>query len=271
MKVAITGKGGTGKTTIAGVLSRSLARRGAEVVAVDADPNPNLAVTLGMGLDAAAKIESVTNVLLHEKAEHSHDGGHEHDESESASDGAEELLARLGVTAPDRVRLIQTGIIERPAEGCLCCGSHRTSRRIFDELDASDRVVIADLEAGVIDLLWVWPKPEDTALVVTEPYIKSLEVARRALEVTRDFGVGQVFVVANRVSGRADVERVRKYLPGYEILEVPDDPSITRAAQTGLSPIDQAGDSPAVEAVAEIAGRLKNVPAAVPGGQGLST
>lgn len=250
MKIAITGKGGTGKTTIAGIASRVLARAGNEVVAVDADPNPNLAVTLGLGVDRAIGLESVTNVLLHEKAEHSHD--HDHDACETRPDAAEDLLVSLGVTAPDGVRLIQTGTIERPAEGCLCCGSHRTSRRIFDELDDTGRIVVADLEAGVIDLMWIWPKPGDCALVVTEPYIKSLEVARRALEVTRQFEVGQVVVVANRVTGRADAERVRKYLPDYTVVDVPDDPAVTRAGQVGRSPFDEAPDGPAAQAIGSL-------------------
>jgi CO dehydrogenase maturation factor len=256
MKIAITGKGGTGKTTIAGTLSRLLARAGNEVVAVDADPNPNLAITLGLGVARATRIESITNVLLQEQVQHDHDHGAQREADDTRPESADDLLDRLGVTAPDGVRLIQTGLIERPSDGCLCCGSHRTSRRIFDQLDATDRVVVADLEAGVLDLLWVWPKPEDTALVVTEPYIKSLEVARRTLEATRDFGVGHVLVVANRIADRADAERVRKFLSDYEVVEVPDDPAVARAAQRGASPLEEAGDGPAVAAIGGLARQL---------------
>jgi CO dehydrogenase nickel-insertion accessory protein CooC1 len=152
--------------------------------------------------------------------------------------------------------LIQTGIIERPAEGCLCCGSHRTSRRLFDEIDGSGRVVVGDLEAGVMDLLWVWPKAEDTVLVVTEPYLKSLEVARRAVAVTREFGVEQIFVVGNRLASAEDAARVRSFFSDYPVLEVPDDPAVIDAARLGLSPMDTDASCPAVLAIGRVADEL---------------
>jgi len=258
MKVAVTGKGGVGNTTVTGILARALARAGVPVVAVDADPNPNLAITLGMGVEQAARLESIVNVLQREKAAHSHDHDHdhEHDEAPPRSEDAEDLLAEFGFPAPDGVRLVQTGRIERPSEGCLCCGSHRTTRRVFDELVGQDRMVVADLEAGVNDLMWAWPKPEDAALIVTEPYMKSVEVARRAMHVIKQLGVGQVIVVANRVAEPAEAEEVRAMLPDVEVIEIPEDPAVTQAARKGLSPVDTAPDCPAVEAVAALAARL---------------
>lgn len=173
MKIVVTGKGGAGKTTVAAILARTLARRGREVVAVDADPNPNLGIALGLGAEDTARLEAIVNVVLREKADHSHDHSHDpaHDRracDPPAEQTAEELVESLSVVAPDAVRLVQTGLIERPAQGCLCCGSHGTTRRILNEVPADGRTVVADLEAGVNDLIWAYPKPGDVVLVVTD-------------------------------------------------------------------------------------------------------
>lgn len=255
MKIVVTGKGGAGKTTVAAILSRTLARTGREVIAVDADPNPNLGIALGLGAEATERLEAIVNVVLRQKAAHDHDHeGHACDPPADRS--AAELVDDLAVVAPDEVRLVQTGLIERPAEGCLCCGSHGTTRRIVNEVPADGRVVVADLEAGVNDLIWAYPQPDDVVVVVTEPYVKSLEVARRALQVTRDVGVRRVVVVANRVESDDDVADVARAVRDVEVVAVPDDPVVWQADREGVASLDAASDSPAVTAVAALASRL---------------
>lgn len=264
MKIVVTGKGGAGKTTIAATLARTLARGGSEVVAVDADPNPNLGIALGLGAEDTARLEAIVNVVLRAKAAHSHDhsgDGHDHDDDRQACDPpaeqtAEELLESLSVVAPDGVRLVQTGLIERPAEGCLCCGSHGTTRRILNEVPVDGRTVVADLEAGVNDLIWAYPKPEDVVLVVTEPYVKSIEVARRALQVARDVGVQRILLVVNRVESPDDVAEVAHVIPDVDLVEVPEDPAVQQADRDGIAALDASPDSPAVTAVAALASRL---------------
>ncbi|HVM36602.1 MAG TPA: ArsA-related P-loop ATPase [Actinomycetota bacterium] len=259
MKIVVTGKGGVGKTTIAAILARTFARAENEVVAIDADPNPNLGIALGLGVDETAQLDAIANRLMREKAahsehEHSHngDGTHSHPHRHKTPD---EIVEEMGVTAPDGVRLVLTGSIERPADGCMCCGSHATTRHIFAEIDARDRIVIADLEAGNNDLIWAYPKAGDVVLVVTEPYRKSIEVARRALNVCRDLEVGRVLIVANRVADATDGDLVRRSLPDVQVVEIPDDPVLQQADRAGKSPLDTEGDSGAIRAIRELASR----------------
>lgn len=261
MKIVVTGKGGAGKTTIAAILARALARCGREVVAVDADPNPNLGIALGLGPEDATRLEGIVNVVLRAKAAHGNGHEHEHEHDGRACDPpaektAEQLVEGLSVVAPDGVRLVQTGLIERPAEGCLCCGSHGTTRRILNEMPADGRAVVADLEAGVNDLIWAYPRPGDVVLVVTEPYVKSIEVARRALQVTRDVGVRHTLLVVNRVESPEDVAEVARTIPGVDLVAVPDDEAVRQADRDGVAPTDAAPDSPTVAAVAALATRL---------------
>lgn len=104
MKIAVVGKGGSGKTTTAGIVSRALARGGASVVALDCDANANLGLSLGIGEDQTERLVSMRQAV--------DEGAEEH-----ASD-ADDLLARFGSSAPDGVRLAVVHRIDNPVSGC---------------------------------------------------------------------------------------------------------------------------------------------------------
>lgn len=263
MKLAITGKGGAGKTTIAAIMARTLARRGWEVVAVDADPNPNLGLSLGLSPPQMARVDGIVNVLLREKTahQHSHDAGeHGHSSDQPCEPPrvrtADEIVEEMGVVGPDGVILVETGRIERPSEGCLCCGSHGTTRRIFHDLSDVRRVVLADLEAGVNDLIWANPGSEDLVLIVTEPYVKSLEVARRSVGVARQMGVSHIVGIANRIQDEGDLDRVSAVFGDLPVFAIPDDPAVGDADRLGMPPIELTPPAPAVVAVQRVTDQL---------------
>lgn len=252
MKVAVAGKGGTGKTTVAAVLARSLATAGANVIAIDADPNPNLGIALGLGHRRTTELDSAVNAFLRKKSMETLGG----DLDRSLPEASEELVPEVQELAPGGVRLVQAGRIERPAQGCLCCGSHLAGRRIFHSLSDDNMVLIADLEPGVNDLIWIEPRATDMVMIVTEPYRKSLEVAHRAVRVARELGVGRIVIVANRLCGPSDAAVIRSAFPGMELLEVPEDQAVARAAALGRSPVDLDPGSPAVRAIAVAASKI---------------
>lgn len=111
MKVAVAGKGGSGKTTIAAVLARSLARRGHRVLAIDADPNPCLAVSLGIPPQEAAEIEALPGNLLVERVDPT--GKRALGLTMSPS----EIGERFGVKAPDGVALLVMGGVDHAGSG----------------------------------------------------------------------------------------------------------------------------------------------------------
>ena len=242
MRIAICGKGGSGKSTISGALARHLARRGHKVIAVDADPNPNLGVSLGVPRETVETMRPILNALL--------DAGHTHNDPTPL---AEDLLGRYGVDAPEGIRLVATGKIERPSDACLCCGSHNTTRQFFGELAADDRVVVADLEAGLNDLIWAKPGADDVVLVVSEGSEKSVEIARRAVTVAQELGVTRIIGVANRSWSESDVTKVAETLGVEEVFSVPEDPAVEHADQLGVAPMDADPSSPSMVAVSELA------------------
>ena len=244
MKIAVAGKGGAGKTTIAGTLARLLARQGFRVTAIDADGNPNLGVALGLGPDTAL-VRSIRNEL----------DDHHHGEASRNLDLAS-LIDELAVVAPDGIRLVQIGTIERPSAGCLCCGSHSTLRDVFDRIPAGPTdAVVADLEAGANDLLWARPDANDVLLVATDASRKSLEVARRLLHIAGELGVRHLLVIANRLRD-GDLERITEALPGVRIQAIPEDEQVLDADRRGAAVLDTAPESSAVAAIRQLAEQL---------------
>lgn len=247
MKIAVCGKGGVGKTTISGTLARALARAGEEVTALDADVNPMLGITLGLGIEDTERIVAVRQALS--------ESGLKDAVHEFKMDG---LLERYGEDAPDGVRVLVASRVDLPDHGCLCCGV--SADRLLREIGGDGRTVLGDLEAGVGVMTRMESGSLDVALVVANPTPKSIEVARRAAGAAVERGI-RVLIVANRVQTDADLEEIRSVLGDHEIVVVPDDPAIRRADAEGLAPIDLDDGSPGVRAIIEIADRFTQVKA----------
>lgn len=245
MRIAVTGKGGAGKSTLSGALCLTFANQGHKVVAVDADPNPNLGISLGVDGDTVESMRPILNALL--------DSGHTHKDPTPA---AEDLLGRFGVPAPQGITLVATGKIERPSDACLCCGSHNTTRQFFADLSDEGRIVVADLEAGLNDLIWLRPAPDDVVLAVAETSEKSFEIARRAVALAREMGVTRIIGVANRAGGAVDPAAISAALGVDDVVVIPEDPAVEEADHRGVAPMGADPTSPAMVAIAALAGLL---------------
>ena len=240
MKIVVAGKGGAGKTTVSGTLARALARSGRTVLALDADVNPMLGISLGVGIDETERLAGVRQALQDGEVNH-----------EPTVDG---MVDTFGADAPDGVRLVVASRMDKPDSGCPCCGV--TADRLLRELEANGRTVLGDLEAGVGVLSRMEADNVDLVLVVANPTAKSIEVARRAIETAVARG-SRVLVVANRVSGTDDLDAIREGLGDeVEIIEIPEDPAIARADEEGRAPIDVDSSAPGVRALISLSERL---------------
>ena len=119
-----------------------------------------------------------------------------------------------------------------------------------------DRVVLADLEAGLGTLSRLEEGHVDYLLVMAEPSPKALEVARRAVDMAYERKVAHILVVANRIRNEADLEKVRQFFPEEEILVVPEDRAIEDADKQARAPIDVAAGSPGLQAFESLVERL---------------
>lgn len=240
MKLAVVGKGGSGKTTTAAVVARTLARGGAPVIALDCDTNPNLGISLGLGDDETERLVGLRQALDEGSGEHAPDW--------------DSLVELFGTDAPDGVRLAVVSAIEKPNPGCPCCGL--SPEQMLRSVPFADATVVADFEAGTGTLTRLDARAVDVVLLVVEPTAKSLDVAVRAAELAELKELGRVIVVANQVRDDADQALVASAFPGMEIVVVPHDDEIVLADREGVAPLDAAPAAAAVRALAGLAQRF---------------
>ncbi len=127
---------------------------------------------------------------------------------------------------------------------------------MLGQLEGNDRVVVADFEAGLGTLSRMKPNQLDVLLVIAEPTAKSVEVARRAVDIIRDRNVSQVKVIANRVAAEEDRLLVERAFATGSVTMVPDDPAIRAADAKGVAPFDSAAHAPAVQVLRRLAESL---------------
>lgn len=257
MKIATVGKGGSGKTTIAGVLTRIFAKRDQHILAIDGDPNPNLALTIGMSREDADRITYIPGNLM-QRVEGA-DGvatlelSHSHDE----------IMARYGHKAAENVDLIVMGkpALGSAGSGCMCA-SHRAIRGLIAELTDIGEHSITDMEAGLEHLKRGTARNVDLMLIVAEPYYRSLEAAMRTHELCEELEIPFIRVIANKVRGDEDRQAIESFCAQHGMLiigAVPLDEQMMEAERQARSPFDFAPDGSAVTAIRAVADAIETL------------
>lgn len=252
MKIAVCGKGGVGKTTISGLLCRSLGRQGLDVIAIDGDPNPNLARVLGI------KAENSTPKPLHSKLLEIY-------EKEDGKKYArlnipmQQLIEDYGFKGKDNVTLLAVGQPEHAGTGCMC-GTHTTVREIIHTaLQESDRVTLLDLEASLEQMKRGTSKYVDVLLCVAEPYYRSMEAVARFYRLAKELEIKHVVAVANKVKNDEDKEAVEQFCSNINLPVagiIPYDTTIIDADKNGYESLDMLQDSPAFRAISQLGENL---------------
>jgi len=251
MKIATVGKGGSGKTTIAGVLARIFAERDQHILAIDGDPNPNLALTIGMARDEADRITYIPSNLM--KRVEGADGV----PTLELSYSRDEIMDRYSHKAAENVDLIVMG---KPADGsagsgCMCA-SHRAVRGLITELTNIGEHTITDMEAGLEHLKRGTARNVDLMLIVAEPYYRSLEAAMRTHKLCEELAIPFIRVVANKVRNDEDRLAIESFCAqhGMDIIGVvPLDEAMMEAEREAKSPFDFAPDGAGVTGIRYLA------------------
>ena len=246
MRIAFVGKGGAGKSAIAGTFARLLAQRGEPVLVLDSDPLPGLAYSLGVdSTDAGIPDEAVV--------ENPEEGGPRYvlREGLTATDAVELYAAR----GPDGVRVLQFGKIHDGGRGLM--RSQFAFRQITAELSDDKWNLVGDLPGGTRQPFLGWGRYANTLLVVVEPMAKSLLSARRLARLSLIEDAPRVVAVANKVRDDDDVERVAERTGLDVIGAVPLDEAMAEADRHGRPVVDDAPESPAVKAIDSIVERLR--------------
>ncbi|MHC4199785.1 MAG: ATP-binding protein [Planctomycetota bacterium] len=236
MKLAIVGKGGVGKTTLAASLARRLERKGRPVVAVDADPDGNLASALGVPPEKAPEpIVHMRELVLERTGARDEGWG----VMFKLNPKVDDLPERFAVDAGG-VRLLVLGTVETGGKGCMCPEGAVLKALLQHLLLRVEDDVILDMEAGLEHMGRASAAGVDAMIAVVEPGMRSVRTAERVGKLAADIGVKNVYVVVNRISddGERDViERaLEKALEGRKVLGVlPVSKALARADLEGRS------------------------------------
>ncbi len=194
LRIAVAGKGGSGKTTVSVLLAGVLAREGHRVLLVDLDSDPNLGAALGVPAGRAIPLVHRADLVAERTGSAGEPGGM-FLLNPRVSDIAEKYA--LGVS--DRVSLLPVGTIERAGEGCFCPQAAFVRALVKRLILEKDESVVLDLEAGLESFGRSAVEGLDLLLVVVEPGMRSIDTARRILEMAPGLGIRNIRTVANKV------------------------------------------------------------------------
>jgi CO dehydrogenase maturation factor len=254
VKIAVSGKGGVGKTLVAGGLAYFFASRGLKTIAIDADPSPNLALTLGLSLKEASDILPISEnkELIESKTSTGYPGVYR------LSFKVVDIIDEFSVKTPFGVNLIVMGTVRAVGSGCTCPANSVVRALLRHLVVERNEVVIIDMEAGVEHLGRGTAQYVDTMLVVADANMKSLETARYIHNLATSAGIKQVLLVGNKIGSQIQKETVGEFAEknGLTILDiVPFDQNVVEAEMRGETPLKYR-DSAALRVIQDLSEKL---------------
>ena len=236
LKIAVSGKGGVGKTTLASLLCHLYAQDGQHVLAVDADPDANLGTALGFPPELLANLTPISKEakLIKERTG-----------AEPGSIGAMFSINPYVDDIPDTyvarhngIKLLRMGSVTLGGSGCACPESTLLRSLLEHMVLERDETVIVDMEAGLEHFGRGTARGVDAFIVVVEPGKRSFETAHAVAKLAKDIGVSQVFAVINKVHP-GQIEEIQREMDFIPILGyLPYDPIAVQADLTGQSLFD---------------------------------
>ncbi len=251
MKIAVSGKGGVGKTTFASFLIKALALEGRKVLAIDADPDANLAQALGVrDSDEIVPISQMKELI------------EERTEAKAGAMGqffklnpkVDDLPEKLSVEA-NGVKVMVMGGVKKGGAGCICPESIMLKTLVSHIVLARDEAVILDMEAGLEHLGRATAMSVDQLIVVVEPGRRSVETAYQIRKLAGDIGVKKLNFVGNKIRTDKDKAFLKEQMPDFQFLGfLPYTTDIIEADREGLPPFEK--DTATLEVVKGMLNKL---------------
>jgi CO dehydrogenase maturation factor len=236
MKIAVSGKGGVGKTLISGGLARGLVEKGMKTMAIDADSSPNLGLTLGLSVEETRKITPISEnkELLESKTNTGYSNIYR------LSFTVDDVVRDYAVNTPLGVRLIVMGTVQSMGSGCMCSANAVIRALLRHLIVESNEAVILDMEAGVEHIGRGTAGHVDAFLVVADANMKALEIARHINDLAAKAGMKQVYLVGNRVMNDSQRQAISDFAKQNELPIlgfVPFDQRVIEAEMLGETPL----------------------------------
>lgn len=237
MKLAITGKGGVGKTTLTALLAQTYADRARDVLAVDADPSPCLAGALGFPPELRARLHPIAEMdeLIEERtgAKPGTIGGFF-----TLNPRVDDIPERFSVLHRG-VRLLEMGAVDTGGSGCICPESAMLKTLFTHLMFRESDVLLLDMYAGVEHLGRATVDFVDAMLVVAEPTRRSLGTAAQIKKLANDIGLQRLYLVGNKVRNDEESKFLEDETPGLPLLGyLPADLKVQEADRLGIPVYD---------------------------------
>jgi CO dehydrogenase maturation factor len=237
MKIAISGKGGVGKTLISAGLAKGFAERGLKTIAIDADSSPNLALTLGLSAEEARKIIPISEnkELVDSKTNTGYSGVYR------LTFSVDDIVRDYSVLTPFGVNMMVMGTVHSMGSGCMCAPSAVIRELLRHLIVERDEVVVLDMEAGVEHIGRGTASHVDALLVVADSNLKALEIARRIRDLAKTAEMKQIYLIGNRVMNDLQKKAIIDFAErnNLEILDfVPFDQGVIEKDMKGISPLN---------------------------------
>ncbi|PLX40800.1 MAG: carbon monoxide dehydrogenase [Deltaproteobacteria bacterium] len=241
MKIAISGKGGVGKTTLAGGLARYFAETGGRVLAIDADPDSNLPSSIGISIEEASKIKPLATLkdLIAERtgAKPGTFGG-----TFKLNPRVDDIPDEYGLEFKG-IKLLTLGTVPKGGTGCLCPESTLLRVLLRHIMLKRGEAVIIDMEAGLEHLARGSTESMDAFIVVVEPGQRAIQTAHQIKRLAADLGVEKIFVVGNKVVDDGDRKLIEDGVAPMQLLGfMEQSEDIREADRKGVSAYDIGGE-----------------------------
>jgi len=235
MKLAVSGKGGVGKTTFSALLIRTLNEQGKHVLAIDADPDANLAAALGIpDSDKIVPIAEMKELIFERTEAQPGTIGGFFKLNPKVDDLPDSLSAKL-----DNIKLMRLGGVKKGGGGCICPESTLLRALVIHVVLSRDEVVVMDMEAGIEHLGRATASAVDKLIVVVEPGRRSIDTAGHIKKLASEIGLKNICVVGNKIRSKKDEEFLKKHMSGFKLLGfIPYDEALIEADLDGVSPFD---------------------------------
>ena len=235
MKIAVSGKGGVGKSTIAASIALILAERGLRVLALDADPDANLAAALGIPSDMPIAPISEEIALIEERTGAKvREYGKMFKLNPEVGDVADKLAVKY-----NGVELLVLGAINKGGSGCACPENTFIKTLVNDLILYKNETLIMDMEAGIEHLGRSTAMGVDMMLIVVEPGQRSVDCANTVIRLSREIGLNRFMIVGNKITNEEDRAYIASAFKGQEITAfLPYSQNIRNADRDGVSVLE---------------------------------
>lgn len=254
MKIAVAGKGGVGKTLVAGGIAITFARAGYRTIAIDADPAPSLAQSLGVSPRESEAIVPVSENadLIRLKTGTGFPGVY------ALNFSVRDIVAKYSVRTPSGVNLLVMGTVKSMDDGCSCAANSVVRALLRHLVVERDEAVVLDMEAGLEHIGRGTAAGVDCMAVVADANATSLDTAGKIARLAQGYGIENVVMVANRVRTQEEENIIRSFAAGHGLTVagfIPYDNTVHEAGIAGR-PLYSIAESPAFAAIGTMCGSI---------------